>query len=273
MTETGIRTRRNFPAETWAVVRDAYLGGETAESIQKRLGISVNSIRKRASRCGWTHAAHARAIAGSDTAGLTPVDPDQARAGAVARAAALLAAGRAVEATALLKAAEALARFVPAATRLRCAAEDSLGRRLTPEEDAEAEAEARAVRRQLQTHIEEEAARLAAQLLADESHTTLQFGLFALKWRAEHLGPEVAAHDRARAEFGGWAGHYYEDTGAFRSEEAVFGRVWQHMRVQARTAAGLRPRPDHEVPGPQTWDDVEAEKAEAGGRGPGQAGG
>ena len=65
MTEDGVRTRRNFPAETWAVVRDAYLGGETAESISRRLNISINTIRTRAARCGWTHVAHARAIARS----------------------------------------------------------------------------------------------------------------------------------------------------------------------------------------------------------------
>lgn len=162
MTEDGIRTRRNFPAETWAVVRDAYLGGETAESISRRLNLSINTIRKRATRCGWTHVAHARAIRRSgDEDAPPPIDPQVARAGAVAQAAALLAAGRAVEATALLKAAEALDRFVPAAQRLRCRAEEKLGRPLTLEEDAAEEARVREQRRLLDEFIMEEAGKLA----------------------------------------------------------------------------------------------------------------
>lgn len=85
MTQDGIRTRRNLPAETWAVVRDAYLGGETAESISRRLNLSINTIRKRATRCGWTHRAHARAIQRSgDEDTPPPIDPKEARDGAVA---------------------------------------------------------------------------------------------------------------------------------------------------------------------------------------------
>lgn len=249
MTQDGIRTRRNFPAETWAVVRDAYLGGETAESISRRLNLSINTIRKRATRCGWTHRAHARAIQRSgDEDTPPPIDPQEARDGAVAQAAALLAAGRPVEAVAMLKAAEALARYAPPQQphqRLRCRAEEQLGRQLTPEEDAAAEAEVREWRRTYDALVMKDAGKLALQLLADVDTSYFQYGLFARKWRAEHLGPEVAASDRARDEALGDGDRYY-DGDRFRSEDEVFNQHWSQARTHDRAFVGLQPVPDDE---------------------------
>lgn len=98
-------------------------------------------------------------------------------------------------------------------------------------------------------------------MLADQSHVYVQYGLFARKWRAKHLGPEAAAYDRANDEANSSSPHYY-DGDDFRSEDEIFAQRWDQVRTRDRAAAGLRPLPDHEAPGPQTWDDVEAEKVE-----------
>ena len=240
MTEDAIRTRRNIPVETWAIVRDAYLGGETAESIGRRLGLSVNSIRKRASRGGWTHAAHARALqrhGGEAQDG--PVGPGQARERAVAQASSLLAAGRASEATALLKAVDALEKFVPEDSTFRCDAERRLGRRMTEEEDVAAEIAARQLRWQLNEFIEGHAAKLAMEMLSDKQNACAENAYFVLKWRAENLGPEVAEKDRAHAEWGGWYKRYYDDEGNLKPAKVVFDHMWTMLRTHYRKSAGL----------------------------------
>lgn len=232
MTEDGIRTRRNLPAETWAVVRDAYLGGETAESIGRRLGLSVNTIRKRASRCGWTHSAHAKAMSRTEAeGGLPKVDPQEARRAAVAQAAALIAAGRGSEAAALLKAAEVLGRMVEADTEPPAP--------LTPEEDAAKQAAAKTAWDAINEAIEQRAAELAEQLLSDTGAAPVQHGLFALRWRAETLGAEAAAADRRRAEDGGWARRYWDEEGRLRPRAEVSAGLWEGMKGTMRDLAGL----------------------------------
>jgi hypothetical protein len=202
MTEASVRTRRNFPAETWAVIRDAYLGGETAESISRRLNISVNTIRKRASRCGWTHKAHGAAIARRGEEGAPPPDPAAAHAGALARAAELIGEGRAVEATALLKAAETLSRL----------AEPEAAPRAPVSEE-----QAREVQDLFWAQVWEGALRIAEHLLEEDATavpSALSGPLF--RWRAERLGPEIARADFQAAVAGGWAGRYWDEDGALR---------------------------------------------------------
>jgi len=245
MTEDTVRTRRNFPAETWAVVRDAYLGGETAESIARRLNMSVNTIRKRASRCGWTHAAHARAIQrASEDGPAAPIDLARARDAAVAHAAALLTEGRALEASAILRAAEALGRVVGG---------DAAGLPSTPEPGPEPEPETpesaeavEAARRQIREHIDqvaaERAGQLALDLLTDEGPPQAVYGAFAFRWRAMILGPAVALADYARGLQGGWASHYWDAEGRLIPQDPVPpapdpGMVRQHLRL-CRGAAG-----------------------------------
>ena len=205
MTEDPVRTRRNFPAETWAVVRDAYLGGETAESIARRLNMSVNTIRKRASRCGWTHAAHAKAIERAVEAGpVAPIDLARARDAAVAHAAALLTEGRALEASAILRAAEALGR-----------AGGGEAGGLTPGPDTPE---------------------------TDEGPPQSVYAAFAFRWRATVLGPAVALADYARGLQGGWASRYWDAEGRLIPQDPVPpapdpGMVRQHLRL-CRGAAG-----------------------------------
>ena len=241
MTEDGIRTRRNFPAETWAVVRDAYLGGETAESIQKRLGISVNSIRKRASRGGWTHAAHARAIERAAGAGApAPDTPAAAMTAALGHAALAMAEGRASDATALIRAAEAMGRVAgvdPANTPFGRPNHEPL----TPEQDAAREAAAKKGWDDLLDLIEAQADALARQLLADVAHAPAVHSGFVHAWRAQYLGPEAEAHDHARMQANAAhrvAFHWHDDGRPLPIDEvrAMYYRVF---RQQIRAKAGL----------------------------------
>ena len=48
--------------ETWALVRQAYLGGETAGSVAKRFDVGVDALRRRATNEGWTRKEHAAAV-------------------------------------------------------------------------------------------------------------------------------------------------------------------------------------------------------------------
>jgi len=235
MTQDGIRTRRNFPAETWAVIRDAYLGGETAESISRRLNISINTIRKRATRCGWTHAAHARAIHRASEEGLPArIDLKQARDAAIAHAAALLGEGRALEASAILRAAEALGRVTgapaPAPADADVDPEDQ-----TPEERAEAEAEKLAVVEAVMAEVERRANVLALDLLTDRGPSLAAHGAFALRWRARMLGPDVALADFQAGVHGGWASRHWDAHGRLlpvdpRPPEPDTMMVRQHLR-------------------------------------------
>ena len=237
MTEDPVRTRRNFPAETWAVVRDAYLGGETAESIARRLNMSVNTIRKRASRCGWTHAAHAKAIERAVEAGpVAPIDLARARDAAVAHAAALLTEGRALEASAILRAAEALGRAGGGEAGGLTPGPD------TPETDEAVEE----MLRQISGHIDqiaiERAGQLALDLLTDEGPPQSVYAAFAFRWRATVLGPAVALADYARGLQGGWASRYWDAEGRLIPQDPVPpapdpGMVRQHLRL-CRGAAG-----------------------------------
>ncbi|AQR62784.1 hypothetical protein BZG35_14825 [Brevundimonas sp. LM2] len=232
MTEDGIRTRRNFPAETWAVIRDAYLGGETAESISRRLNISINTIRKRASRCGWTHAAHARAIARAADAGPpAPVDLRQARDGAIAYAASLLGEGRALEASAVLRAAEALGRITGDGGDGPPAEPPPP----TPEEVVAERAAQKEVMDVVHQQVMEWADQLAFDLLTDRGPPQAAYGAFAWRWRAWVLGPEVALSDFRAGIHGGWASRYWDAEGRLLEIDPIPPRpdllmVTQHLR-------------------------------------------
>ena len=257
MTQDTVRTRRNFPAETWAVVRDAYLGGETAESIARRLNMSVNTIRKRASRCAWTHAAHARAIERACADGpVAPIDLAQARDAAVAHAATLLAEGRALEASAILRAAEALGRAGGGAAG--SGPESGPG----PGPDTAEADEVEEVLRHISAHIDriaiERAGQLALDLLTDEGPPQAVFGAFAFLWRARVLGPAVALADYAQGLKGGWASRYWDAEGRLIPQDPVPpapdpGMVRQHLRL-CRAAAGGDEGDDGWVWPPRDWE-------------------
>ncbi|WP_292065097.1 hypothetical protein [Brevundimonas sp. UBA7664] len=240
MTQEGIRTRRNFPAETWAVVRDAYLGGETAESIQKRLGISVNSIRKRAGRCGWTHAAHARAIARAAGEGApVPNTPEAAMIAALDHAALALAEGRASDATALIRAAESMGRvagFDPADTPLRMSGHEAL----TPEQDAAREAAAKKGWDDMLDLIEAQADVLARRILAEIPGAPAVHSGFVHAWRAQNLpGAAAADHAAMQARAAHRVPFHWDDAGQPLPVEEVRAMYYGVYRRQIRARAGL----------------------------------
>lgn len=244
MTEAGIRTRRNFPAETWAVVRDAYLGGETAESISRRLGLSVNTIRKRARRCGWTHAAHARAINRAAVEIATAdIDPQLARRAAIAQATAMIASGRATEATALLKAAEALGRFAdmhPESPPI-----------ITDEQDIDREAGFRTAWELLDLTIQERAAALAVDLMGETGSGAANHMAFLLRWRAEMLGPAIAEADREREYARRTRPPTRDADGGLRPARDYADCLYDYLRGGMRMRLGLPARaPDQRVESP-----------------------
>ena len=53
-----ITIRRHHSAEIWALARRDYLAGYTASAVSARYGMSVDAIRKRASKQGWCKAHH-----------------------------------------------------------------------------------------------------------------------------------------------------------------------------------------------------------------------
>lgn len=234
------RLRKYRGPETWRKVREAYVAGEPAPSVARRFDVGLDNIRKRAMREGWTRN---RIAAGLESerdlvpplAGPAPppTDPETARRGAIERAAALLAGGRGAEATVLLKAAEAFGRMTETDADAPAFAAPS------PADDAAREAAGQAAWDAINQEVERRADQLARQLLTDPGPSSVDHGHFALRWRAEMLGPEVAAHDLRRAEDGGWARQYWDEEGRLRPRAEVMGGIWDDMRGTARTALGL----------------------------------
>lgn len=172
-----IRIRRFAGGAVWALAQSAYLEGEPAASIARRLDLTVNGIRKRAARHGWTRTAHARAV--EDNA-----DPARAMAQAVREAASLLSDRRPDEALSLLKAVQGLAKTLETTPQLRPPAE----REDTDEFDTRA-------------YLSFSTARTLTAVTAMRSANGMgmgsSFSLAGYHWRALKLGPEVAAADRA----------------------------------------------------------------------------
>ena len=57
------KTYTKVSPQTWELIRAAYLSGLSATVVARRFGVTLSSLRKRASREGWTKAALARASA------------------------------------------------------------------------------------------------------------------------------------------------------------------------------------------------------------------
>lgn len=122
------RLRKYRGPETWAQVRKAYVAGESAPSVARRFDVGLSNLRRRAMAEGWTRSRIAErldlrplrggaddpppalmALAELETMPETPrIDAHAALRKAVRRAAWLVSQGQAAEATALLRAADAL---------------------------------------------------------------------------------------------------------------------------------------------------------------------
>lgn len=125
------RLRKYRGPETWAQVRKAYVAGESAPSVARRFDVGLANLRRRAMAEGWTRKRIAErldlralrggaddpppalmALAELEAMPEPPrIDAYAALSKAVRRAAWLVSQGQAAEATALLRAAEALDRL------------------------------------------------------------------------------------------------------------------------------------------------------------------
>ena len=195
------RVRYFAGPEVWTLAQEAYLRGESAASIAARLNLTVNGLRKRAARKGWTRTQHAAALQRRER-------PAVALQMAVAEAGRALARGD-VEAAALaVRTAEGLARAVRAAPASP----------LSPEETAALWAKQaewrRAERARLELEARDSAERMAEGLLTGRLPAAdLGWSLAALRWRARTLGPEAALADYASAVQGGWAARCWDAQG------------------------------------------------------------
>ncbi len=124
------RLRKYRGPATWVRVRAAYVAGESAPSVARRFDVGLSNLRRRAMAEGWTRNRIAERLdlkplrGGADdpapalaALSLTGepaeppwIDPEVAVERALRRAAWLLSQGQAAEATALMRAAEALER-------------------------------------------------------------------------------------------------------------------------------------------------------------------
>ena len=189
---------RRFPGRpTWTLAQEAYLAGESAASIAARLDLTVNGIRKRAARKGWTRTQHAEAVKRSE-------HPAEALTALLARIGRMIHEGRIDEAAALTHGAQALARAVRAAPPMP-----------RPEPSPEVMKRWReAETRRLEDYWGPRARAMAEALLSEPGYDIGdRWAASALRWRARVLGPEQAALDFARGVSGGWAARYWNEAG------------------------------------------------------------
>ena len=120
--------------ETWALIRESYLAGASANTLAKRYDVTVDAIRRRCWREKWTKRDHALGQppppgAAAEVAPLFPpeglaerarsVDADVLQAEAADASARAMRLGRMDEALALAKLAESYGRMAQLQSRLR----------------------------------------------------------------------------------------------------------------------------------------------------------
>lgn len=222
------RLRKYRGPEVWARVRQAYEAGESGPSVAQRFDVGLANLRKKCRREGWSRRHQAeradrdlpggRMAAARDPAedGATggPIDRQAALAACLDHAAAAMARGEGQAALAALKAARA---FTELTGQLR---------------DPEAEAAATAHRWRLVEEvcrleaIEKEALNMAERMLDGTPCGSAADIARMYHWRAEHLGPEIAARDHARAVAEGKARYYWDEAGVLLPlEPSVIGLV------------------------------------------------
>ena len=194
--------------EVWARARDDYLSGMTAPAVAKRHG--MGGLRGRIFREGWSKAAHAARNApplppAGDLAD-PPLDAEGIGRGALARASAALLAGRPAEATAIVQALRDVVKLAEVFPPLR-----SLD-------------EARARNWNIALNLQDIVRTICEHLVGD-GEVFERDARWAFAWRAEHLGPEAEARDRAYAERMGWTAWLYDAEGRLTPDPDEAGRA------------------------------------------------
>lgn len=235
--------RRRFPGpQVWALAQDAYLAGESAASIAERLGLTVNGIRKRANRKGWTRTQAAEALERNR-------HPALALEALLDRIGPLIHAGRLEEASKLIASAEGLTKALRAAPPPP-----------PREPDARAQAAWRAAETaRLEQALAERMPALAEGWLRNEPPAMPEPWTWAAwRWRAQALGPETARADFARAVRQGWSSRYWDAEGRLKPspyvprppEDMVRQHLWLTTgRAKAAVDAGELPWPEREPEG------------------------
>lgn len=215
--------------EVWALIRDAYLAGDSAVTLAKRFDVTIANIQRKAGREGWTKRGYAaaRAAEGASPPPETGTAPRSATTAdndafglAMVEAEAALRAGRGGDAMRLMQAAEhylALRYRLADQERQRREAEEAVQAR--PEELWEA--------------ILNRAIQIAETLLTHgNGPALLSRKVFA--WRANKFGPEVAAADFQRGVDGNWASRYWNPDGSLKDVEAEGWQDWELKDMQWR---------------------------------------
>ncbi len=211
--------REAYGPQTWALIREAYLGGTPAPHLSRTFGPHVDTIRKRAVREKWTRTAYAAA---QERARVWPapdpqepepagLDPSALLDAALAQARAHFAAGRDAQADAAIRRGDALARLAEVAERLRPRTLDALF----------------AARHEIARKLEQLADDAARRALNDPNGAPKAMCEWAYRWRAENLGPACAAHDaQVRRNFGHPdPDRYVAASGGSPADQAARGRT------------------------------------------------
>lgn len=64
------RTYKIQPPEVWAQVRQDYLSGQDAKTVAARHGVTVDALRARATKQGWSRHPRTRTLSPRDAAAL-----------------------------------------------------------------------------------------------------------------------------------------------------------------------------------------------------------
>jgi hypothetical protein len=218
--------------ETWDLIRAAYLGGETARVVARRFDVTPWAIERRASRESWTKKAWAQARAAASApppeAGRLPegaprqdeVDWVMTFPLAMGEAEAALRAGRGADAMRLMVAAEHY-------LKLRHRLEDVNRARAAQEAQQTPEAYWRAVA---------DKAMVIANAMVVTGGGPAFMSRRTFAWRAQRLGPEVAAADFEKGRYGGWGSHYWNPDGTLKDPEGA-GWTEDELKEMRRGAA------------------------------------
>lgn len=207
------RLRKYRGPEVWARVRQAYEAGESGPSVARRFDVGLANIRKKSRLEGWSRR-HQAARADRDLpprerieapdvdpGADAPIDRQAALSACLDHAAAAMARGEGQAALAALKAARAYTELT--------------GQLCDPAaEEADTAARWRAIEAICRSDaVRDEARQLAETMLAATVEDTSSHAAMIYHWRAERLGPEVAAHDHALAQAQGRAAYHWDEAG------------------------------------------------------------
>jgi hypothetical protein len=208
------RLRKYRGPEVWARVRLAYEAGESGPSVAQRFDIGLANLRKKCRLEGWSRRHQAersdrdlpgeRIAVARVVADEGPIDRQAALAACLDHAAAAMARGEGPSALAALKAARAYTELTGQLHDPAAKAAETEARWAAIEAICESDA------------VKTEACKLAADMLVGTPQQTQSRTAMMYHWRAEHLGPEAAAGDYARALVDGSARYYWDEAGVLR---------------------------------------------------------